>query len=104
MKFRSSSDWREALAFETPMLASEIVPGDPCRCVGCAATTAPFERTDLWAVKHRHPNDPAGFVRFYCVAHRPVPASAAVAPVGRRETARLERAHVVAQALAGRNQ
>jgi len=91
MKIRTTSDWREDLPFDVPLLASEIVPGEATRCAGCGADAAPHERTELWAVKHRHPNNPAGFVRFYCAAHRPQPSTVA-APVTRRETARRERA------------
>jgi hypothetical protein len=75
MKITNSSDWRDALPYETPLHASEAVPGDPTRCATCGPTSELREREDLWVVKHRHPNNPAGFVRLYCLAHRPVVAA-----------------------------
>ncbi len=75
MKIRTSSDWRDALPFDAPLRASEAVPGEPTRCAGCGPSSESREREDLWVVKHRHPNNPAGFVRFYCAAHRPVVAA-----------------------------
>lgn len=88
MQIRTSSDWREALPFETPLLASEAMPGEPARCAGCTVDTAPLPRTELWAVKHRHPNNPAGFVRLYCLSHRPAARPAVSAPPStRRERA-----------------
>ncbi len=90
MKITTSSDWRDALPFETPLLASAAVPGEPTRCAGCPADAAPLERDELWVVKHRHPNNHAGFVRFYCVDHRPA-AKASPAPVAAPVTARRER-------------
>lgn len=75
MKIRNSSDWRDAIPFDTPLHASEAVPGDPTRCATCGPTSEVREREDLWVVKHRHPNNPAGFVRLYCLAHRPVVAA-----------------------------
>ncbi len=72
MKIRTSSDWRDALPFDAPLRASEAVPGEPTRCATCGPASALREREDLWVVKHRHPNNPAGFVRFYCLEHRPV--------------------------------
>lgn len=71
MKITRSSDWRDALPFEVPLLAAEAVPGEPTRCVGCPAAAEPRDRTELWVVKHRHPNNHAGFVRYYCAEHRP---------------------------------
>ncbi|MCT9820754.1 glucose-6-phosphate dehydrogenase [Microbacterium sp. W1N] len=98
MKITNSSDWRDALPFETPVLASEAVPGEPTRCAGCGADAVALPRTELWALKHRHPNNPAGFVRFYCLDHRPAVKSAPVAPVraarapsGRARAERAER-------------
>lgn len=88
MQIRTSSDWREALPFDTPLLAAEAMPGDPARCAGCSVETPAFPRTELWAVKHRHPNNPAGFVRLYCLSHRPQPKPAFTAPAPtRRERA-----------------
>lgn len=74
MQIRTSSDWRDALPFETPVLASEAMPGEASRCARCPADVPPKDRTELWAVKHRHPNNHAGFVRLYCVEHRPAVA------------------------------
>lgn len=91
MKITNSSDWRNSLPFETPMLVADFQPGDPARCAGCGVAAAPHPRTELWAVKHRHPNDHAGFVRFYCAAHRPEPKVTAIVET-RRETARRDRA------------
>ena len=71
MKITRSSDWRDALPFETPVLAADAVPGEPTRCVSCPAGSEPRERTELWVVKHRHPNNHAGFVRYYCAEHAP---------------------------------
>lgn len=76
MQIRTSSDWRDALPFETPVLASQAMPGDASRCSRCPADAAPRERTELWAVKHRHPNNHAGFVRMYCLDHRPAAPAA----------------------------
>lgn len=77
MKIRTSSDWRDALPFELPIPAAEAAPGEPARCAGCGADAVPLDRAALWVVKHRHPNNPAGFVRLYCAAHRPAPPAAA---------------------------
>jgi len=90
MKITRSSDWRDALPFEIPLRASDAVPGEHTRCAGCGADSPVFAREDLWVVKHRHPNNHAGFVRFYCTDHRPQ-LKVAAAPVTRRETARRER-------------
>ena len=81
MKIRNSSDWRDALPFDTALRASEAVPGEPTRCATCGPSSELRDREDLWVVKHRHPNNPAGFVRLYCLAHKPT-----IAPP-RRETA-----------------
>ncbi|QAY60427.1 glucose-6-phosphate dehydrogenase [Microbacterium protaetiae] len=75
MKITRTSDWRDALAFETPMIADTVMPGEPARCVTCGVETEPLPRTQLWAVKHRHPHDPAGSVRLYCAAHAPKAAA-----------------------------
>ncbi len=83
MKITESSDWRDSLPFETPRPLADVVPGDPARCVGCGPQTPLHSRDRLWAVKHRHPNQHAGFVRFYCDLHvpkdapTPLPASTA---------------------------
>ncbi len=92
MKIRTSSDWREDLPFETPVRAADALPGDPGTCALCPTGTAPYDRSELWAVKHRHPNNHAGFVRLYCTTHRPAPpAPAAAAPARRSAPPRGER-------------
>ena len=94
MKITSTSDWRNEIPFETPMIVASVVPGDPTRCSVCGGDSQLRPRTELWAVKHRHPNQHAGFVRFYCQAHLPVLER--VAPVETRRTAaRAERAAAV---------
>lgn len=91
MKITSTSDWREEIPFETPMSVASLVPGEPARCSVCGGASELRSRTELWAVKHRHPNQHAGFVRFYCQPHLPVVQK--VAPVETRRTvARAERA------------
>jgi hypothetical protein len=82
MKITRTSDWREALPFETPIIAETVMPGEAARCVTCGVGSDPLPRTQLWAVKHRHPHDPAGSVRLYCADHAPkapVAASATTA-------------------------
>ena len=71
MKIVSSQDWRDAIRFDAPVLVSEVVPGEATRCVACGTDGPLYERTELWAVKHRHPKHHGGFVRFYCEAHKP---------------------------------
>lgn len=71
MKIVASADWRDSIPFDTPMIAAEVAPGEATRCAGCGAGAAAFSRENLWAVKHRHPNNHAGFVRFYCAEHVP---------------------------------
>lgn len=79
MKVVTSSDWRDAIEFETPVVVADVAPGEPTRCFVCGNESELRDRADLWAVKHRHPNDHAGFVRFYCNEHRPeVPPPAPV--------------------------
>lgn len=73
MQIRNSSDWRDALPFELPVAAAEAVPGDATRCSGCGPDSEPWPREALWVVKHRHPTNPAGFVRYYCADHKPTP-------------------------------
>ena len=86
MKIVSSSDWRDAIAFDVPVVVADVVPGEPTRCVGCGADGELFDRTELWAVKHRHPKHHGGFVRFYCDAHKPAPAPAPAVPVVAKKT------------------
>lgn len=71
MKIRGTSDWRDNVAFETPVVASELVPGDPSRCAGCPGGSDARPREELWAVKLRHPHNHAGYVQFYCSEHVP---------------------------------
>ncbi|BDV31041.1 glucose-6-phosphate dehydrogenase [Microbacterium terricola] len=71
MKIVAGSDWRDAIPFESPMLVAEVVPGDPTRCFTCGPDSELRPRTELWVVKHKHPKNHAGFVRFYCAEHRP---------------------------------
>ncbi|MFH8249099.1 glucose-6-phosphate dehydrogenase [Microbacterium sp. B2969] len=78
MRITESADWRDALPFESPVVLADVVPGEPARCAGCGPDVDPRPRTELWAYKHRHPNNHAGFVRFYCVTH--VPAARRPAP------------------------
>ncbi len=86
MKIVDSADWRDRLAYDTPYRVDEIMPGEPARCVSCPAGIDPWDRAALWAVKHRHPKNHAGFVRFYCQTHLPPRPAAAPAPI--RESAR----------------
>ena len=74
MKVVESADWRSSIPFESPVLVADIVPGGPTRCASCGTDSAEFERTELWAYKHRHPNNHSGYVRFYCRTHVPVTA------------------------------
>ncbi|MGW9585787.1 glucose-6-phosphate dehydrogenase [Microbacterium sp. NPDC055455] len=71
MRIVASSDWRDAVPFETPVLVADVVPGEPTRCFTCGADSAPLARTELWAFKHRHPKNHDGYVRFYCATHVP---------------------------------
>lgn len=72
MKIAASSDWRNELAFDTPVIVAELIPGDPTRCSVCGGDSAVRPRTELWVVKHRHPKHHDGHVRFYCGEHLPV--------------------------------
>ncbi|GAA3911604.1 glucose-6-phosphate dehydrogenase [Microbacterium invictum] len=83
MQIRTSSDWRDALPFDTPVRADEAMPGEPARCAACPVDEPARDRADLWAVKLRHPNNPAGFVRLYCGIHRPLPRRMTPEPEGR---------------------
>lgn len=85
MKVAASADWRSSLPFDTPFLVADLSPGEPARCVGCGPDAPPVPRTELWAVKQRHPKNHDGFVRFWCAAHTPRPAPPpAPAPVAAR--------------------
>ncbi len=87
MRVVAASDWRDGLAFETPFLLADVLPGEPARCFACGSATQPLPRTELWAVKHRHPKNHDGFVRFYCAEHAPAtrPAPAATARLAKAE-------------------
>lgn len=98
VQIRNSSDWRDALPFELPVPAAEAVPGEPIRCVACGPDSEAWPREALWAVKHRHPTNPAGFVRYYCADHKPTPKLAP--PVSAPERARRTRAAAPARKLA----
>ena len=92
MKVAKTSDWRDGVPFDTPVLAADVAPGEPTRCFECGADAEPRNRTELWAVKHRHPHHHDGFVRFYCGEHAPKierrdPASAPVAVAKPRRAA-----------------
>lgn len=72
MKITDSTDWRSSVAYDTPVLVADLVPGEPTRCAECGTDSELLLRTELWAVKHRHPNNHSGYVRFYCSDHVPV--------------------------------
>ncbi len=71
MKVASAADWRDGLAFESPVLLADLMPGDDARCFACGPDSEALPRTQLWAFKHRHPKHHNGYVRFYCGAHVP---------------------------------
>lgn len=90
MKFAGTSDWRDAIAFDTPMIVADLVPGDPARCSACGELR---DRSELWALKQRHPHHHDGYVRFYCREHVPKIQRREEPPAqGRRPAARGERA------------
>jgi hypothetical protein len=74
MRVVSSADWRDAIPFETPIIVAEVAPGEPTRCFVCGSSSELRDRSEIWVVKHRHPKNHSGFVRFYCTDHRPVAA------------------------------
>jgi hypothetical protein len=98
MRIVASQDWRDAIPFETPMLAADAVPGEPTRCFLCGPDSELLPRTELWAYKHRHPKNHDGYVRFYCAFHvpqaapQPVAAPAASRPSSRSSRSTGERA------------
>src|SRR5687767_11019432 len=51
------------------MIVADLVPGDPARCSVCGDLRP---RTELWALKQRHPHHHDGYVRFYCREHLPM--------------------------------
>ncbi|WP_404433857.1 glucose-6-phosphate dehydrogenase [Microbacterium lacus] len=92
MKITASSDWRDSLAFDAPTVVSEIAPGEDTRCSVCGPASDARPRTELWALKHRHPTDHAGYVRFYCTEHLPViDRKPAAAKTAKANAARAER-------------
>lgn len=80
MRVTSSGDWRSGLAFDTPVLVSDVLPGGPARCFGCGFGSDPRPRTELWAVKRRHPKHHDGDVQFYCAEHVPALQRPPLAP------------------------
>lgn len=91
MKVVASSDWRDDLAFETPVIVAQVSPGEAARCSVCGGDSAPIPRTELWAIKHRHPKQHGGFVRFYCQAHLPAIKRQDPAPLPRAGAPKAER-------------
>lgn len=89
MKIVASSDWRDSIPFETPLIVASVAPGEPTRCATCGSASEPLPREELWVVKHQHPNNHAGFVRFYCAAHVPEVSlpEPAPAPAAKRASA-----------------
>ena len=81
MRVAASSDWRDGIPFETPLIVADVLPGDDARCSVCGGESPVRPRTELWVIKHRHPRHHDGYVRFYCLEHRPVvaPIESAVA-------------------------
>lgn len=91
MKIVAGSDWRDALAFDEPVVAADVSPGEPTRCFTCGPDSEPLPRTALWAVKHRHPKNHSGYVRFYCSRHAPRVARHDLVTRSERPTARAAR-------------
>ena len=89
MRVTATSDWRDGIPFETPVLVADLIPGEPTRCSVCGVNSEPLPRTELWAIKHQHPNHHSGHVRFYCRTHLPVIQRAA--PVSSSRPERRER-------------
>lgn len=88
MKIVASADWRDGLSFDLPVVVADVSPGDDARCFVCGADSELIARTELWAVKHRHPKNHSGYVRFYCLEHRPAPPRIAPAVEPRRGSSR----------------
>ena len=97
MRVTSNADWRRALAFDTPVLVADVLPGEPARCSGCGYGSDPLPRTELWAVKRRHPKHHDGDVQFYCVDHLPPVEAPAPAPLEARPAARRAAPRVAAE-------
>lgn len=88
VQIRNSSDWRDGLPFDLAIPAADAVPGEATRCSGCGPDSEPWPREALWVLKHRHPTNPAGYVRFYCAEHRPAPAFVPPVPERSRRSPR----------------
>lgn len=73
MRVVASRDWRDDLPFDKPVVVADVSPGEASRCFVCGPDAEARPRTELWAVKHRHPKHHGGYVRFYCAEHRPAP-------------------------------
>ncbi|MCR2763076.1 glucose-6-phosphate dehydrogenase [Microbacterium sp. zg.B48] len=89
MKVAASTDWRDGIPFDTPLIVAEILPGEETRCSVCGGDSALRSRTELWVIKHRHPKHHDGYVRFYCPEH--LPEIAPVEPVLERPAVRARR-------------
>ncbi|SDQ06220.1 glucose-6-phosphate dehydrogenase [Microbacterium sp. cf332] len=87
MRIVDSADWRDRLTYETPYRVADVIPGDPARCAACPTAEPAQSRDRLWAVKHRHPTNHGGFVRFYCDAHVPERTQPTAPAVTRTATA-----------------
>lgn len=99
MKVVATADWRQSIPFDTPVAVSELVPGEPTRCVTCGVASEPRERDQLWAFKHQHPNHHDGFVRFYCREHVPVVQKVEPAPTARAARSSAARAAAAPRAV-----
>ena len=103
MRVAASSDWRDGIPFETPLIVADVLPGDDARCSVCGGESAVRPRTELWVIKHRHPRHHDGYVRFYCLEHRPALAPIESAAARERPAARgahrpsTPRAHAAAE-------
>lgn len=98
MRVASAADWRDGLAFETPVLLADLMPGDDTRCFACGPDSQSLPRTEVWAFKHRHPKNHDGYVRFYCRTHTPATRPAPAPEPARRVRARAERSPRVERA------
>ncbi len=71
MKVAKTADWRDAIPFDSPVIVADVVPGEMTHCSVCGNDSELRDRSELWAVKHRHPHHHDGYVRFYCNEHVP---------------------------------